>query len=71
MRNKSHRENLTTNRVIAVVDELERSHEVLTQSLLNAKQGVRVSLKARIARIEDLLRVFGQMLEENGEAEHA
>ena len=71
MRTKSHRENLTTNRVIAVVDELERSHEVLTQSLLNAKQPVRVSIKARLARIDDLLNTFGQMLEENGETEHA
>lgn len=57
---------ITTNRLIAVVDELARSREALDAALLNSKPPVRVSLKARIARIDDLLSVFGQMLEEKG-----
>lgn len=63
-----NRLNLTTNRIIAAVDELERSKEALTTSLLNAKSAARISIKARLARIDDLLNVFGQMLEERGEA---
>ena len=60
---------LTHNRLIAVLDELERSREALDTSLLNAKPPVRVSLKYRIARIDDLLLTFGQMLEEKGETQ--
>ena len=65
---QANRLNLTTNRIIAAVDELERSKEALTASLLNAKSAARISIKARLARIDDLLNVFGQMLEERGEA---